>query len=499
MNQFDWISFWADITPDKTAAIEESTGASLDYSTLNYVGNQVSSYLQHILGFEKNDRIIIIAPNCFEYLYFFAAAQKIGICIVPLNYRLTKNELSKLIEESEARLVLYHQNYADLVVDFNYAFKLTDFFSKLEQKVRLLEFDQVDLVEDDPVFILFTSGSSGLPKGVKYTHKMMYWNSINTQISLIINNETTTVICLPPFHTGAWNVLMTPILHVGGTVILMDKFEPNRVLELIASHKCQIFMGVPTMLQMMREEETFENADLSSLKYMIVGGEAMSLSLIEDYHDKGVPIRQGYGMTEVGPNITSLHEKYAIDKIGSIGKPNMYVDIKIVNDSGVESEVGESGELWLNGPVVTPGYCNNPPDNEGAFDADGWFKTGDIVRMDNEGFLYIVDRKKNMYISGGENVYPAEVEGLLCSHSEIRDVVIIGVPDNRWGEVGFAFVLTDTLTEADVRRFCIDNISKYKFPKYIKIVDSLPKTDTGKMDRKLLNNIAHDSIKSEVE
>lgn len=494
MNRFDWIEFWASVTPEKVAAIDPCNGEKLSYALLNANACHLSAILQQQYNIKKNDRIIIVASNCFEYLYLFAAAQKIGICIVPLNYRLTKNEISKLVDESDAKLILYHSHYTHLIGDYSCKYELHSFFNTVLDTSSPGTYKPVSIDENDPIFILFTSGSSGYPKGVIYTHKMLFWNSINTQISLIITNETKTIICMPPFHTGGWNVLLTPLLHVGGTAIIMDKFDSKKILEYIAFYQCQIFMGVPTMLQMMRNEDCFDDINLTSLKYIIVGGEAMSVPLIEEYHNKGVLIRQGYGMTEVGPNLTSLHENHALNKIGSIGKPNMYVEIRIVNENSIIAKTGESGELWLNGPIVTPGYFNKESEHNEAFDQDGWFKTGDIVKMDSDGFLYIIDRIKNMYISGGENVYPAEVERTIRDHPDVHEVMIAGVPDTKWGEVGYAYVVGNQIDLSTLNDYCRENLSKYKIPKHFELTDSLLKTDSGKINRKLLKQKAIETI-----
>ena len=499
MSCSDWIDFWANVTPNKVAAIDASTHRELTYSLLNKMGAKLAFHLQQDFHLTKGSRIVVLAQNCFEYLYLFSAAQKIGICIVPLNYRLTASEVSALLDVCRADLILYEKSFETLLSKDDKTFDINAFFKNVDALVQTGIYTPVTIDENDPIFILFTSGSSGYPKGVKYTHKMLFWNSVNTQISLIINSHIKTIVCMPPFHTGGWNVLLTPLLHVGGQVVLMHKFDAGEVLKLIEHHQCQIFMGVPTMLKMMKDHVYFENSDLSSLDYIIVGGEAMSLELIQDYHKKGIPIRQGYGMTEVGPNLTSLHEDRAIDKIGSIGKPNMYVAIKLVKDNGEEASIGESGELWLKGPVVTPGYDNNIDQMINPFEKEGWFKTGDVAYRDDEGFLYIIDRKKNMFISGGENVYPAEVERILLSHDSISEAVVVGVPDNRWGEVGYAMFVcqsSSTMDTAQLHTFCIEQLSKYKIPKYFVQVDSLAKTDTGKLNRKLIQEQAKLAISS---
>lgn len=249
-------------------------------------------------------------------------------------------------------------------------------------------------------------------------------------------------------------------------------------------------MGVPTMLGMMANEKSFEISDLSCLDYIIVGGESMPIPLIERYATKGVAIRQGYGMTEVGPNLTSLHQDDAINKKGSIGRPNFYVQHRIIHENGHDCKANEAGELWLRGPMVTPGYWHNDIATKDAFSPDGqWFKTGDIVIEDEDKYLYIVDRLKNMFISGAENVYPAEIEKVLRQLADIQECAVIGVKDEKWGEVGKAFIVKPAeslISDEEIRNFCISKLAKYKVPKYITFIAALPKTDSGKIDRKLL-------------
>lgn len=287
--------------------------------------------------------------------------------------------------------------------------------------------------------ILFTAGSTGVPKGAMVTHKMLFWNSINTGLRLDLTSMDHTQSYAPFFHTGGWNVLLTPFLHHGGSHTLLEKFDPDQILQLMESEKTTLLFGVPTMLQMMSESPLFDKVDLSNVRYAVVGGAPMPEPLINRWHEKGIFIRQGYGLTEVGPNCFSLHQDDAIRKRGSIGFPNYYIDAKVVDPSGNELGPNEEGELWLRSPVVTPGYWRKPEETAETI-TDGWFHTGDVVMKDDEGFFYVVDRKKNMFISGGENVYPAEVERFLYTHPAIREVAVIGVPNEKWGEVGKAYV-----------------------------------------------------------
>lgn len=495
--QQDWISKWAVYSPDKVALKEHETKRSLTYSELNRLGNRLAHYLQYNLGIGKGDRIAVLAENCLEYLILFTAAQKTGCILVPINYRLAQAEIDYLLQNAQPKLLIYEQRYLSTLeatetyfqIPFNWTIEELSIFSdKSIVKNEDAAFKVVPVEQDDPIFILYTSGTTGFPKGALYTHKMLFWNSINTAMSLIINSESRTINCMPPFHTGGWNVLTTPFLHHGGFVCLMKKFDAALILELLQTEKATIFMGVPTMLKMISEESAFESAHFSSLYYMIVGGEPMPIPLIEKWDNKGVAIRQGFGMTEVGPNLTSLHQEDAIRKKGSIGRPNFYVEIDIVDEAGNSVPIGQAGELLLKGPMVTPGYWRNEVATDKAIQ-EGWFHSGDMLVQDEEGYLFVVDRIKNMFISGGENVYPAEIERVLVAHDCVSEAAVIGVPDDKWGEVGKAFIVKkEAVTEEELFQSCKEKLAKFKVPKSFVFIECLPKNDTGKIDRKQLKS-----------
>jgi fatty-acyl-CoA synthase len=336
---------------------------------------------------------------------------------------------------------------------------------------------------DTPCMILYTSGTTGRPKGAIITPGMLFWNSVNTTMRLDILPSDTAVIFMPLFHTGGWNVLTTPFLHRGATLVFLKKFDADRVLELCDSEGVTILFGLPTLMDMLRRSTRFASAAFDRVRYAIVGGEPMSLELIRAWQDRGVPIRQGYGLTEFGPNVFSLQQEHAERKIGSIGFTNFYIDARVVDDADRDVATGTVGELVLRGPVCTPGYWNNPAATAEAL-RGGWFHTGDLVRQDDEGFFYVVDRKKDMYKSGGENVYPVEVEHFLRTHPRIGEVAVVGVPDAKWGEVGMAFVVAvagETLSVDDVLDHCAGNLARFKVPKHVRIVGELPKGDSGKI------------------
>ena len=441
MYRKDWMSKWADYTPDKIALKEYETSRNLTYGELNAKANILSNYFTS-QGLQKGDRLMVVAEHCLEYVMLFSMAQKTGITLVPINYRLVSPEIDYLIANSQPKILLASKTFKEKVDGLTSETKVIWLDELVEQidSSKDTKFDTIELEDDHPVFILYTSGTTGFPKGAIYSHKMLFWNSINTSQSLEITSNDHTITCMPTFHTGGWNVLLTPLLHRGATVGLVRKFDADLILKLMDEEDSNLFMGVPTMLKMMLESEAFESVKLNSLRYFIVGGEALPIAIIKAWHEKGVKIRQGYGLTEVGPNITSLHQDDAERKIGSIGRTNFYVEYKIADEAGnlcqekMRLENSALKALWLH--QVT-GKIKEATDKALI---DGYFHTGDLVKEDEDGYLYVVDRKKSMFISGGENVYPAEVERVVSQIGDIDEVAIIGVPDETWGEVGKAFV-----------------------------------------------------------
>ena len=492
--QQDWSEKWSLYSPDKVAVKEYETGRTLTYGDWYRLGNRLARRWQQQYGLEKGDRIAVLAEFSLEYIIMLGAAQKTGCVLVPLNYRLAAAEIDYLLSDAQPKLVIAEEKFSHLLRFDGPSIDLKT-LEQLLDPTRPDDDDQpfpvVPVDENDPVFIIYTSGTTGFPKGALYTHKMLFWNSINTSISLIINTESRTLNVMPPFHTGGLNVLLTPFLHHGAYTCLLKKFDAAAALQLLQAERCTLFMGVPTILQMMAREAAFEQATFPDMKYLIVGGEPMPIPLIERWNSKNVPVRQGYGMTEVGPNLTSLHQDDAIRKKGSIGRPNFYVQIRIVDEQGNDQPPGGApGELWLKGPMVTPGYWNNPEGTQKAFSPDGqWFRTGDELYQDEEQYLYVVDRIKNMYKSGGENVYPAEIERVLIQLEDVLEVAVVGVPDEKWGEAGKAFLVKkegSALTETGVLEYCRQQLAKFKVPKYVQFTEAIPKTDSGKINRNLL-------------
>lgn len=505
MNNFqtDWLNKWAKYTPNRMFLREHQRDIQWSYYEFNERTNALATFLIDQYKINKGDRIAIYSKNKSEHVILFLACIKIGAMLVPLNFRLMPRELDILINDAEPKLFFYDEEFSSHIPKLS-SLKKVSLVNPLTEITRFLtedninsEFSQKDIfTEDDPVMILYTAGTTGLSKGVIITHKMLFWNSINTGLRLDLHSGDHTQSFAPFFHTGGWNVLFTPFLHHGASHTLLTQFDADLILQLMEKEKATILFGVPTMLQMMADSPYFDKVDLSSVRYAIVGGAPMPIPLINIWHKKGVFIRQGFGLTEVGPNCFSLHQDDAIRKKGSIGFPNFYIDAKIMRDGNTECKVNEVGELWLKSPVVTPGYWRNEKATNESI-TDGWFHTGDLVKQDEEGYFYVVDRKKNMFISGGENVFPAEIESFLYTNEKIKEVAVIGVDDEKWGEVGKAYiVLKENLSadENEIIDFCKGNLAKYKIPKYIEFLEELPKSEAGKIDKKKLLQLHKDSL-----
>lgn len=493
---FNWLEKLCLYTPQKIALKEFETERTLTYTQLDHISNRLSRLFTQEFGLTHGDRIALYAENCLEHFILFFVAQKTGAIIVPLNFRLAAKEINQVLADCMPKLLITEDKYLSTLLqcpiadtiphkwslqnlqDEGYAYR-----DSAESFMSLAK-----LSEDDAVFILYTSGTTGLPKGVLYSHRMLFWNSVNTMMRLDLSTEDRTICAMPLFHTGGLNVLSTPFLHHGAYSCLMKKFDAETTLQLLEQEQATMFMAVPTILKLLAAAPSFHTVNLSRIRFFLVGGEALPLSVIELWQNRGVPIRQGFGMTEAGPNLFSLHHSDAVRKIGSIGVPNFYLNVRLVDDQGNDVQRGQVGELIFKGDVVTKGYWNNPKETAKAI-KDGWLYSGDLAREDEEGFYYVVDRKKNMYISGGENVYPAEVERVLHSHPCIAEAAVVPVPDEKWGEVGKAFVVLKegvVLSERDVQAFCQANLAKYKIPKYVVFLDALPKNAAGKINRKAL-------------
>ncbi len=506
IGDFDWIKNWARLSPHSVAFKDAETGTTYTYRELLFLSCKISDRLSNDYKVTQGSRVAVWATNELETVALFFACLRLGAIMVPVNFRLTGREVEHILEDSESKVLVLQLNFAKVFETVGAKARPENvwMFESLQEYVRqeLAAAKQLSEPElsvlshstpnwfrdqaaaaNEPCMILYTSGTTGAPKGACITPKMLHWNSLNTTLRLNLSESDVFISFLPFFHTGGWNVLLTPFVHRGARTVLTKKFEPERILELCEAEGATIMFGVPTTMEMMSHSPRFEKTNLSKVRYAIVGGEPMSIELIRTWQKKGVPIRQGFGLTEFGPNVFSLDEEDAIRKIGSIGFPNFYIGTRVVDDFGKDVAADEIGELLLCGPVCTPGYWKNEKATKDSI-VDGWFHTGDLVRFDAEGYFYVAGRKKDMFISGGENVYPVEVERVLSQHPAVREVAVIGLPDDKWGESGCAVISLNEgyrATSTEVLQFCADKLAKYKIPKRVEFMPNLPKGDSGKI------------------
>jgi fatty-acyl-CoA synthase len=445
----DWLGKRELLTPDRLALVDDATGLRYSYRQLNRRANRCAAALRHNCGVGKGDRVAILARNRIEYLDALFATGKLGAILVPLNWRLTAPELAYLLDDSSPCVLLADPEFAPLVAALHAQFPAVSVVwlagvgaeagPRYDELLACAADEPIsaELELDDPHLILYTSGTTGQPKGAVLTHRVLVWNSLNTNVGWDIHADDVSIIHTPLFHTGGINVLTIPVLHAGGAMILMREWSPQRCLELIQQERVTIFFAVPTMFQMLLDAPAFAQTDFRSVRFFISGGAPCPVPLIKTYQQYGIPFRQGYGLTEVSVNCFTLNPEDAIRKAGSVGRPIFHLDARVVGEDGRDVAQGQIGELWLRGPTVCAGYWRQPEATAAAI-SDGWFHTGDLVRVDDEGYYFIVDRKKDMFISGGENVYPNEVERAIYEHPAVAECAVIGVPDERWGEVGRA-------------------------------------------------------------
>jgi fatty-acyl-CoA synthase len=485
----------ARLTPAKTALVVVAGGERLSYAELDRRAERCAA-LWRSQGLAPGERVAVLAGNSVELLEAFFAAGKSGVVLVPLNTRATAHEHRAVLEDCAAAALFYEAEHGATAAALAEVagVRLRVRFGAGEggdpEYRRLLERVPEEAVRgprpapEDPYCLLYTSGTTGRPKGVVIPHRMVAWNAYNTVVGWQLRESDVSPVFTPLYHAGGLGVFLLPLFAVGGTVVLHRGFDAAEVLAAIEREGSTVILGVPTILQMLAEAPGFETADLSRVRWLISGGAPLPRSVIETYHRRSLVLRQGYGLTEVGVNCFAMSDEEAYTKAGSIGKPLMFTEVKLVDEAGAEVAAGEVGELCFRGPHVSSGYWGNPEATAKAYDGEGWFHTGDLARRDEEGFFYIAGRRKEMFISGGVNIYPAEIESELLAHPELADAAVVGVPDERWGEVGVAFVVPAAPpgpASEELAAYLEERLARYKVPKRFVVVDDLPRTPYGKV------------------
>jgi len=496
---YDWTAYHANMRGNKVAIIDLDTQNELTYAQLDQRAERLAAWLQS-QGVIKGDRVALLTPNCPEVFEAEFACAKIGAICIPLNWRLTVPELEYILNDSTPKVLIFDKSFSEQAAalkalgSFAYDLEVEMQNARSSYELALAGADEkcqsIECTHDDTAMIMYTSGTTGHPKGAMITFGMNLYNVINLGMPAGVNANAVQLVVLPLFHTGGLNCYANPVLHAGGQILLMREFEPGRALSIIGDANLAVthFFAVPAPYQFMMQHPDFDTTDLSRLETAGVGGAPCAEAILSGWIDRGVPLIQGWGMTETSPGGTCLDAADVLRKIGSAGKPLMHTEVKIIDDEGAELPWGEVGELLIRGPNITPGYWNKPEATKDAF-VDGWLKTGDAARFDDEGFIYIVDRWKDMYISGGENVYPAEVENVLYQLPQVAEAAIIGVPDDRWGETGKAVLVLkpDAQLSADeVIGHCLDKLAKFKVPASVEFIQALPRNATGKVLKRTL-------------
>jgi fatty-acyl-CoA synthase len=499
----DWLSRRAMLTPGKIALVDVTRGGrEITYRHWNRAANQ-SALLLRGLGVGKGDRVSILAHNCFDYLDLWFACGKLGAILQLLNWRLTPLELADLIIDATPRVLVYGPEFVDQVrlirawgsPELTYLALAPDCRSSPGDRSH----DERESLDDtappplelewsDPWVLAYTGGTTGVSKGAILTHGNITWNAVKTVASWGLAPDDVTLLSVPMFHTGGLNVFTAPLVLIGGTSMVCRGFDAQLVFDLIRDAPVTIFFGVPTMFQALQNHARWESADFSRLKLVISGGAPCPSAVYERFWDRGIAFRSGYGLTEAGPNTFWLPDEDVRRKPGSVGFPLFHVDVKIVDGAGRECGPDEVGELLIRGPHVCAGYWKRPEETSRTL-RDGWLHTGDLARRDREGYHYIVGRLKDLIISGGENIYPAEVEEVLASHPAVDEVAVIGVTDSKWGETPRALVVARSGARLDLDellRFGSVRLARYKLPRSVVLVAELPRTAAGKIDKERL-------------
>ncbi len=463
-----WLRDRARATPDRVAI--DYLDRHVTYAELDAASDAFADAFAGE-GLRRGDRVATLTGNTPEHVAVLFACARAGLILLPLSWRLTAPELAYQLDDAEPSLLLVEDGYEEL------AGRCGRPYRRLEPgPAGAARAPEVDVADDDGLLLIYTSGTTGKPKGALLTHANCFWTNLSFDLATGVRGDDVVLQVLPQFHVGGWNVQALLAWLKGATVVLEREFDAGRVLALIEQKRVTTMMGVPPIYLFLAQEPRFAEADLSSLERAVVGGAPMPEALLETWAARGTAVIQGYGLTEAAPNVLCLPPEDAVRKLGYAGKPYAFVEVRL---SGL-------GELQVRGPNVFPGYWRNEEATRDAFTEDGWLRTGDVAERDAEGFYRIKGRLKEMYISGGENVYPAEVEAVLHEHPLVADAAVVGVPDERWGEAGVAFVVGDGVSEEELEAWCRDRLARFKVPKSFRFIGEIPRNGMGKVRKQEL-------------
>ncbi len=494
-----WISRRAQRTPGRVAIV--CGGRELTYAGLDRRVAALAAALRG-LGVRRGDRIAYLGPNHPAFLETLFAAGSLGAIFVPLNTRLAAPELAGILADSGAGTLIYAPQQAGVMAALRPSLAAREVVALATPAAGEHDYGQLAAAAagtgggmaaepvslDDPCLLLYTSGTTGQPKGATLTHGNISWNAVNVLVDSDFRPDEVALAAAPLFHAAGLNMLCLPVILKGGTLVLEEAFDPGRALALIAAHRVTSLFGVPAMYDAMAAHPAWETADLASLRTLLCGGAPVPAATIRTYLARGLTFIQGYGLTEAAPGVLLLDAAHAQSKAGSAGVPHFFTDVRVAGPDLAPAAPGEPGEIIVAGPNVMRGYWGQPEATARVL-AGGWLHTGDVAVTDEDGYVFVVDRIKDMIISGGENIYPAEIENALRDHPAVAEAGVIGVADARWGEAPRAVVVLRPgmrASEEDILGFLDGRLARYKIPKSVRFADALPRTGTGKILKKRL-------------
>ncbi|HEX5727615.1 MAG TPA: AMP-binding protein [Longimicrobiaceae bacterium] len=487
----DPLPFWRRVAPRRVALVDRAADQRLTYAELDAAAGRMAAALAG-LGAGRGDLVAVLAGNRREVAEAFFACGRLGAALLPLNWRLSAAELAPIAADARPRLVLGEDRFRALAEGAlaDVGARWIDLDHELPALLARAAAPPaaVSVSGDDPYLVLYTSGSTGKPKGAVLPHRQVLWNAVATTTAWGLGPDDVAPVSTPFFHTGGWNVFATPLWHRGGTVVLFDAFSADGFLEGIEAEGCTVALTVPTQLLLLAESGRW-GRPLPRLRFFISGGAPCPASLAERVRAAGYVFREGYGLTECGPNCFATSDEEALRRPGSVGWPVPFLQMRLDAGGGREAEPGEPGELLLRGPQVFAGYLRAPERTAEVLSPDGWLRTGDLARRDADGAYAICGRRREMFISGGENVFPGEVEAALADCPGVAEAVVVGVPDDRWGEVGRAFVVTRAgaaVGETEVIAHARARLAGYKVPRSVVFLPEIPRLGSGKPDRRAL-------------
>ncbi len=489
----------ADLTPDREALVETATGRRFSFGELERRASQTARCLAE-LGIEAGDRVAVLAGNSVLFVDLLFGCLKLGAILNPLNWRLAAPELVFILNNSQPKMLVAGPEYVELMAEIRPQIELAVCAACEGAKIPgAIDFEKAVAREpadslvgaavepDATACLMYTSGTTGRPKGAMIPHRQILWNAINTVISWDLSASDVSPIFTPMFHAGGLFVFLTPLFYCGGRLVVEREFDPAGSLRTIENEGCTVILGVPTLFQMWLDDQAIERARLDRVRWFISGGAPCPPSLIVAWREQtGTTLKQGYGLTEAGTNCFSMTEAEANSKVGSVGKPIFHSRMRLVDSASRDVHQGEAGQLLIAGPHVMSGYWKNSEGTDRTL-RNGWLYTGDMARQDEDGYFYIVGRFKDMIISGGENVYAAEVEAVLQAHPAVQECALIGKPDEKWGEIGLMIVVPADLqrppTVSDLFAHCSQALARYKIPKEFVFTNHLPYSPYGKVEK----------------